>query len=615
MIHNASFRRKVIYLGLIALLLIPLYVVGHPAVGDPSDRSDSQSSPGGRLAQLRSQYDLSPAQLGEIDPTSESMKLATLGMRGIAANILWTKANEYKKKENWEGLVAVVNQMARLQPNFISVWEFQSHNLSYNISVEQDDYRFRYLWVKKGIEFLIQGTKYNRKEPKLFWTLGWYTGQKFGRADENKQFRRMYRVDHDFHDLQSPYVDIFGEAGGPDGKPDTWMTSRLWFLRAYNLVDTQGSSLRGKAPHIFYADAPKARMNYSSTIEEEGYLDEKAEVSWQKAGVEWFALGNRTVPTSWGVNIRLNDREKMLDDAKQQIAKLEELVPGLRETIRQERIAALPPKERESLDIPDEKLDENSYQVRLAARAKTDVTHMDVAKRAPREIQAKAFRTAQQATEAETVADYIDRYRQNVAFEYWRTRCQVEQLHNTVEARKHMFAAQQLMDKVEYTAARAEFEKAWDLWATIMEEHPGLLDQLTADDLLDYVKKYAGLLNQLESRIPPDFKLRPLIENKFGIPPELQGLFEPGPETKTEKPPTTEDSKVTPPKSDTDKSEPKTESKTEAKTESKAEPKTDSKTDTKKETEKTDSGTPAKSEPDEKKEPSSPEPSTPEKKP
>ena len=114
-------------------------------------------------------------------------------MRGVAANILWTKANEYKRTENWEALVATVNQMAKLQPNFVSVWEFQSHNLSYNISVEQDDYRFRYRWVKKGIDFLIQGTRYNRREPRLFWTVGWYTGQKFGRADEHKQFRRLFR--------------------------------------------------------------------------------------------------------------------------------------------------------------------------------------------------------------------------------------------------------------------------------------------------------------------------------------------------------------------------------------------------------------------------------------
>lgn len=554
MIHNASFRRKVIYLGLIALLLIPLYVVGHPAVG--TDPTDPQSSPGGRLSQLRSEYDLSPAELGEIDPTSESMKLATLGMRGIAANILWTKANEYKKKENWEGLVAVVNQMARLQPNFISVWEFQSHNLSYNISVEQDDYRFRYLWVKKGIEFLMQGIKYNRREPKLYWTLGWYTGQKFGKADENKQFRRLFRTDHDFHDEQSPYIDIYGDAGGPDGKPDTWLVSRLWFNRAYNVVDTQGRPIRGKSPHIFYADGPKSRMNYAATIEEEGYLDEKAEASWKKAGEEWDVLGTRDIPTSWGVVIRLNDREKLLADNARYTKELDELVPGMRETIRQEKMAALSPKERESMDLTDDKItDNNMYMARLDANTKTQVSNREIAERAPTSVRAKAFRLAQEATDAFTVADYVDRYRQNVAFDYWRTRCRVEQLHNTVQARRHIYTAQQLVTKVELEAARAEFEKAWDLWAIIMEENPGLLDQLTSDDLADYFKKYLELLGQLDAKIPADFKLRPLIENSPSVPPEIKSLFQQAaaPASADKKPTPSETPKTEAPKTETKK--------------------------------------------------------------
>jgi hypothetical protein len=520
MIHNASFRRKVIYLGLIALLLIPLYVVGHPAVGDPSE---AQSSPGGRLAQLRAAHDLSPAELGEIDPTSESMKLATLGMRGIAANILWTKANEYKKKENWEGLVAVVNQMARLQPNFISVWEFQSHNLSYNISVEQDDYRFRYAWVKKGIEFLIQGTKYNRREPKLFWNLGWFTGQKFGRADEHKQFRRLYRTDHDFHDLQQQHIDLDPEANGPDGKPDTWLTSRLWFERAYNIVDTQGKPVRGKSPHIFYADGPKARMNYSVAIEDEGYLDEKAEASWRKAGEEWVALGYRQVPTSWGPVIRLIDEEKLRADSQRFAEELEKIAPGVREAIRNRKIASLSERERRVLNMAESEIrDPGEYHTRVDASAKTAVTHMEVAAEAPADVRAHAHRLAQQAIDAETIAGYVHRYRENVNYQYWRARCDVEQMPNTVQARKHVFTAKQLAEKAEFDEARAEFEKAWDLWALTIESHPSLVDQLTADDLVDDIKAYVTVLGQIDAKLPDDFKLKALLERHQDIPSSVR---------------------------------------------------------------------------------------------
>jgi hypothetical protein len=57
----------------------------------------------------------------------------------------------------------------------------------------------RYQWVKKGIEFLILGSHYNRDEPGILRQVGWFVGQKIGRADEHMQFRRMFRDDKDFH--------------------------------------------------------------------------------------------------------------------------------------------------------------------------------------------------------------------------------------------------------------------------------------------------------------------------------------------------------------------------------------------------------------------------------
>ena len=68
------------------------------------------------LARLRDDYDLSQANLGEIDPASETMKLATLGMKGIAVNMLWHQANEYKKKKMWDRLAVTVRQITKLQP-------------------------------------------------------------------------------------------------------------------------------------------------------------------------------------------------------------------------------------------------------------------------------------------------------------------------------------------------------------------------------------------------------------------------------------------------------------------------------------------------------------------
>ena len=115
---------------LVALVLIAVLLVPLSALSQPRD----SSSPGGYLARLRTEAQLSQADLGEIDPTSETMRLATLGLKNIAVTLLWDRANFYKKVEDWTNLSAVLEQMTKLQPNFYSVWDFQAHNLSYNIS-------------------------------------------------------------------------------------------------------------------------------------------------------------------------------------------------------------------------------------------------------------------------------------------------------------------------------------------------------------------------------------------------------------------------------------------------------------------------------------------------
>ena len=151
--------------------------------------------------------------LGEIDPASESMKLATLGMRGVAANLLWERANRYKREHDWDSLAATLNQISKLQPNFISVWQFQGWNLAYNVSIEFDDYRSRYQWVKRGIDFYREGFRYNTEEPVLDWEVGWTFGHKMGKADEYVQFRRLYRDDRDYHQDLSTDVNMDNTVG------------------------------------------------------------------------------------------------------------------------------------------------------------------------------------------------------------------------------------------------------------------------------------------------------------------------------------------------------------------------------------------------------------------
>ena len=322
MSERRSFYRKVAYGLAIAVLLFPLALLSSPA---------SVNDEGGKLARLRNdpQHPLSQASLGEIDPASETMKLATLGLRGVAVNLLWEKANYYKKTEDWTNLTATLEQLAKLQPNFITFWKFQAWNLTYNVSVEFDDYHDRYSFVRRGIQFLKEGEKYNRDNPHLLWDLGWFIGQKIGRADEHVQYRRLFVKDDDFHGEDLPLDER-----------DNWLVGKQYYLQGVDAVDNKGKSMGRKSPRIFYSSPAMSQMNFSEAIEEEGFFDQ-ARRGWIEAQKEWEEFGRLGIEHSTGVMLHLGEQTELEAKVKKLQAELDAMSPGLREKLVAEKKAKL----------------------------------------------------------------------------------------------------------------------------------------------------------------------------------------------------------------------------------------------------------------------------------
>ncbi len=522
---NASFVRKVVYLGLIALLLIPLFWLGMPSV----QQGTGASAGGGRLAQLRTTHELSQANLGEIDPVSEAMRLGTLGMQGPAACILWVKAMDYKKREDWDNLSATLNQMIKLQPNYISVWEFQSHNISYNVSVEFDDYRARYHWVKKGIDFLMTGTYYNRDEPRLMQDIGWFLGQKIGRSDERVQFRRLFRKDTDLHELLGRHVDIQRAISPTTGEPDNWRAGWLWYLKAQVLVDV-GRPLRGKSPLIFHSEPSMCLIDYATALEVDFPPDEIAQRAWEEAGKSLHDYGIRPVKTSYDYSITLLGLEDARNEAESLSQQLDTIVPGGREAVIEDKRRGLSPQERLALDTPKDKLTHDQYPQLWEAQAKTRVSFSEIADKAPADVRARARRLAADATLADHRAMLIARYRHVVNFDYWQVRCEAESTSEAITARRNIYEANQLSNQgrlVGYTerkegpegdveiwhdGAKEKFEAAWDDWDRIMTRFPALQDSMTGEDLIASIEQYRSILEKIDQPFPEDFKLKYLVD-------------------------------------------------------------------------------------------------------
>jgi hypothetical protein len=485
--------RKLIYICAIAALLVPLSLLSAPA---------TTQSPGGTLSQLRQKYDLSQANLGEIDPAGETIKLATLGMRGVAANVLWEKANHYKKVEDWTNLSATLEQITHLQPNFISVWRYQAWNLSYNVSVEFDDYRDRYYWVIKGINFLKEGVAYNGKEPRLLWDTGWFIAQKIGRADEHKQYRKLFKADDDFHGSR------------PMAQRDNWLVGREWFLRAQDLVDKFSVPIKGTSPLIFHSDPAMCLINYSDAMEEEGTYGEVAKTAWKRADEAWNAYGSRDIPTVHNLSIRLNDKEKFAERAAGARKELDALVPeNLAEQIRQERIAKLDAKEKAAFDTPEKDRDDAQRSLMAIVNDKLYVNERIIAERVEGKDRAKALQLAEAAMTADTLARIIDNERSIVNFEYWRLRCEMERTDDALEARKLIFEAEQEFTATHLVAAGEKYEAGLAKWRQVLDAFPALLDEsIEMEDLAETISRYREALHQLDKPFPEDFILQDVLD-------------------------------------------------------------------------------------------------------
>jgi len=485
---------KAVALVVIAALLVPLSALSQPA--------DTKAA-GGTLARMRAANGLAQSGLGDVDATGETLRLATLGLKNVAVVLLWDRINHYKMVKDWTSLSAALEQMTKLQPHFFSVWDFQAHNQSYNISVEFDDYRDRYAWVIKGIEFLRKGAALNRTEPRLPDRMGWYIGHKIGTADEKRQFRRLFREDDDFHLRDDPARTL--------PERDNWRVGREKYLAAEAIVDA-GHPVPN--PVVFHSHVMKWSINYARALEAEGTFGNDAGVAWIRAQKDLAAFASREIPTSWHVPIRLARREEQEAKAARLEQELETLLPGQFTALARTLHAALPDEARKAIETPPKSRTPEQQQLAEASFAASTPTWTEVARTAPAAVRERARELARLHDEALRTADIIDRYRDIVNFDFWRACCEAEATAPALRARERLWQAHEADQKADLQAARTAYEEAFAAWRQVLDASPVLrADDLTAREMAEEIERYERLLDRhFGERLPRPFVLQDVLD-------------------------------------------------------------------------------------------------------
>ncbi|MEM1061340.1 MAG: hypothetical protein AAF532_15570 [Planctomycetota bacterium] len=269
-------QRKWVYLAAIVVLLFPVIYLGRPASLDDAGATVG----GGKLADLRKDYDLGETSLGDVDPSSSTMNLVLLGFRGIAASQLWVDAIDGAQTKDWGKLKDAVQSIIMLQPHYVKVWRFQGWNLAYNVSSAWDNVDDRYYWVKDGAKFLKQGQSRNERVPDLAHDTGNVIGQKIGRADEWRFYRNFFKAD--------PDTDTYG--GGPDTELnpdglDNYLAAREEHLHANELELNMVQHVMARS--IFRSLPARALIEYANAINREGVFGDVSAEAWADAFEAW----------------------------------------------------------------------------------------------------------------------------------------------------------------------------------------------------------------------------------------------------------------------------------------------------------------------------------------
>ena len=554
MSNNKPFVRKIIYIALIGILLIPLSFISRP---ETRDETGKIADAGGQLSQLREEHDLSQAKMSDIDPASETMKLASLGLRGVAVNMLWMQAMEHKKKENYDQLASTLQALTKIQPSFVKVWEYQAHNLAYNVSMEFDDYEYRYQWVKKGIGFLKQGIAYNKRDHRVTDNLGFFTGNKIGKSDEKLSFRRMFRVDEDFWTDMSDYIDpdSYRSNHTPYGH-DHWKMAYQWYDYSRTLVEEKSCPQR-RGDLMFYMHRPSQVRNQAMGLMEDHEPSEAIREIWERSVGEWMDYGNQKISNTLGVTVTLEEIAKNQARVQQLRDELDAYQPAdgeegstikdIRKEMQNDMMseAKVPEEEMALLELPLDELTDEERQRVSNLREMIDMMDQNLdqklALETSTENRMEANKKVVEILQLKAKIKTINKDAGTVNYNYWRVRNASEAEELTKEAHRALYDARQMWRQSIYDdeydfdyktkkrtitkrGAISLYMDAFAKWKEVYAKHPDLEEGVFTSDLIERALDFKKMLATTNREWPDDFPLQDLIDrraeggNEDGLP-------------------------------------------------------------------------------------------------
>ena len=126
-----------------------------------------------------------PAYATQVPPFLNFLTVGLGGFRGVAAEVLWSRADRLQEEGRYFELVQLSEWITGLDPHATEAWTYNAWNMAYNISAMMRRPADRLRWVSHGIMLLRdRGIPANPNSAKLYRDLAWFYQHKIGAADD-----------------------------------------------------------------------------------------------------------------------------------------------------------------------------------------------------------------------------------------------------------------------------------------------------------------------------------------------------------------------------------------------------------------------------------------------
>lgn len=95
------------------------------------------------------------------------------GFRGLAADLLWIRIDDYSHQGQWYKLLPIFKMVTFLQPKFILAWSVGGWHMAFNLYFHGKTPEEKQRWLNAGLDFLKTGIQNNMDQYDLYFEAGW----------------------------------------------------------------------------------------------------------------------------------------------------------------------------------------------------------------------------------------------------------------------------------------------------------------------------------------------------------------------------------------------------------------------------------------------------------